>query len=411
MAEGNEAAGLAAATWKNWSENRRYDPASDDGHICLPRTRAELIAVLDYANSQPNCVVRVSGQRHSQPPLVADPGAPSLQQLQIDLSCYTDLGPAQDQRMIADTTAKTVRVNAGVREDELCAFLTENKLMLKTVTAGGFFSIGGITAVDVNGATLDQPIIAGNARAFTLLRADGQEVTIDASTPQFEAEGTFWDPINFARVNLGALGVVASVELDVMERPYAETLVAGRTELSDLDRSGFVEAVTDLATHHDRLEIFFNPYGKGAYTALHWDIQDPTSKTPPVWDKKLETACQLAKEEKWGSSVIGMAPMAGRVAQRNSWLARALSWSSVNVIRAEFAEAQSANSDLWLWTAARTIFMSYFVEIGAVDDQGVGLVYDALQEAVALNNSPDESSQKPDRRHGPLPQKRQDLTP
>ena len=144
---------------------------------------------------------------------------------------------------------------------------------------------------------------------------------------------------------------------------------------------------------------------------MHWDIQDPTSKTPPVWDKKLETACQLAKEEKWGSSVIGMAPMAGRVAQRNSWLARALSWSSVNVIRAEFAEAQSANSDLWLWIAARTIFMSYFVEIGAVDDQGVGLVYDALQEAVALNNSPDESSQKPDRRHGPLPQKRQDLTP
>ncbi len=41
-------------------------------------------------------------------------------------------------------------MNSGVREDELEAFLKEKGLMMKTVTAGGSFSLGGITAVDGN---------------------------------------------------------------------------------------------------------------------------------------------------------------------------------------------------------------------------------------------------------------------
>ena len=54
------------------------------------------------------------------------------------------LGPGQNQ----------VSVNPGAREDDLDVFLTERNLMLDTVTAGGFFSIGGMTAVDVHGGTV-----------------------------------------------------------------------------------------------------------------------------------------------------------------------------------------------------------------------------------------------------------------
>lgn len=69
----------------------------------------------------------------------------------VDMSCYKDLGPGHDQSIVLVPGENQVTVNAGVREDELDAFLTKNNFMLKTVTAGGFFSLGGMTAVDVHG--------------------------------------------------------------------------------------------------------------------------------------------------------------------------------------------------------------------------------------------------------------------
>jgi FAD/FMN-containing dehydrogenase len=57
-------------------------------------------------------------------------------------------------------------VNPGAREDDVDAFLTKHDLMFKTVTAGGFFSLGGMTSVDVHGGTVDAPIFAETASSF-----------------------------------------------------------------------------------------------------------------------------------------------------------------------------------------------------------------------------------------------------
>ena len=81
------------------------------------------------------------------------------------MSCYKDLGSAHDQRIVPGPGSNQVTVNTGVREDELDAFLTKNNLMLTTVTAGGFFSLGGMTAVDVHGGTMDAPIFAETVSA------------------------------------------------------------------------------------------------------------------------------------------------------------------------------------------------------------------------------------------------------
>jgi FAD/FMN-containing dehydrogenase len=102
----------------------------------------------------------------------------------------------------------------GVREDELDVFLTANDMMLKTVTAGGFFSLGGMTAVDVHGATINAPIFAETVSAFSIIGPDGQLKTINTQTPAVDG----WSPLRFARVSLGALGVVTSVTVDVMPR-------------------------------------------------------------------------------------------------------------------------------------------------------------------------------------------------
>ena len=92
-----------------------------------PTNLAELKSALAEAAKAPGATVRVSGQRHSQPPLVVDEDrdpAPQTNAFLVDMSCYRDLGPGQDQRIVLGPGSKQVTVNAGVREDELDAFLT-----------------------------------------------------------------------------------------------------------------------------------------------------------------------------------------------------------------------------------------------------------------------------------------------
>src|SRR5271166_250438 len=211
----------SAPVWRNWSGNLVHQPASDGvKYYFTPTNLAELKSALAEAAKAPGATVRVSGQRHSQAPLVVDEdrgAAPQTKSFLVDMSCYGDLGPGQDQGIVLGPGSKQVTVNAGVREDELDAFLTKNNLMLTTVTAGGFFSLGGMTAVDVHGGTMDAPIFAETVSAFTLLLADGSITTINAQSPAVSG----WSPLQFARVSLGALGVVTSVTIDVEDRPWA----------------------------------------------------------------------------------------------------------------------------------------------------------------------------------------------
>jgi FAD/FMN-containing dehydrogenase len=118
------------------------------------------------------------------------------------MPCYADLGPGGKDAMVLGPGPNQVTVNPGIREDELDAFLTQHSLMLDTVTAGGFFSIGGITAVDVHGATVDAPIFAEAVSAFTILGADGNEAIIDEQS----TDGDGHTLLEFVRVSLGAFG-------------------------------------------------------------------------------------------------------------------------------------------------------------------------------------------------------------
>ena len=197
-------------------------------YFFTPTNLAELKFALAEAANAPGATIRVSGQRHSQPPLVVDDDRDAASQTKAflvdDMSCYKDLGPGQDQRIVLGPGSKQVTVNAGVREDELDAFLTQNNLMLTTVTARGCFSLGGMTAVDVHGGTMDAPIFAETVSAFNLLLADGRVTAIDTQSPAVGG----WSPLQFARVSLGGLGVVTSVTINVVDRPWATTLQGGR---------------------------------------------------------------------------------------------------------------------------------------------------------------------------------------
>ena len=60
-----------SSEWRNWSRNLVHQPVNGEAYYYLPRNMAELKTVLEVAAANGK-VVRVSGQRHSQTPLVVD---------------------------------------------------------------------------------------------------------------------------------------------------------------------------------------------------------------------------------------------------------------------------------------------------------------------------------------------------
>ena len=389
-----------APTWQNWSGNLVHHPASDGvRYYFTPTSLTELQQVLIDAKAA-GVTVRVSGQRHSQPPLVVEDNRGGTQQTTktylIDMSCYADLGTHHDQRMVLGPGKNQVTANAGVREDELDAFLTQNKLMLKTVTAGGFFSLGGMTAVDVHGATLGAPIFAETVSAFTILLADGKLMTIDAQSPAVDG----WSPVQFARVSLGGLGIVTSMTIDVLERLHPTTLQGGSHEYVIQDKSSFIAKFKTIVTSHDRVETFFTPYanmweGKASnqpsILVLWWDVvQDPASTTSNEPPKPPDNTCVLASKQEFGAPYLtGIATYGAEIAQGAQLASSPIVYfplgaaamtaiATFKVIAPDVAVANQSHSDLWLTGAVRVIFMSYYIPLPDLEDAGLGIAWDGL---------------------------------
>jgi FAD/FMN-containing dehydrogenase len=368
--------------WTNWARNIVHAMTVDGQYYFAPTGRDALRDVVRQAAAA-HATLRVSGQRHAQPPLVTTDNrtTPSPALWLVDLSCYADLGPNSDQRMILN--GDRVTVNTGVREDELDAFLTANNLMLRTVTAGGFFSLGGMTSVDVHGATVDEPIFAETVSEFAIMGADGQVTVINAKTP---SKGG-WSPLQFARVSFGALGIVTSVTVDVLPRPWATTLRPGKGQFTVANQQSFVTQFKSLLTSHNRVESFVNPY-TNKFLALWWDIDEAPPVKTPNRKTTVPTACVLAGKHEFGAPYVGSTePVVelGLIAaqySRSTTIASAAIDTGYMAIENFFNKAVSDYSDLWLTWASRVIFMSYFIELPAIDDAGLGKAWQGLNAVI-----------------------------
>jgi FAD/FMN-containing dehydrogenase len=391
----------SSPTWQNWSGNIQHVPPTDgEQYYFTPTNLTELKAVLAAAQ-QKKVTVRVSGQRHSQPPLVTDDNRtsppPTATCYLVDMSCYVDVG---DNGIALGPGPQQITVNPGVREDDVDVFLTQHNLMFQTVTAGGFFSLGGMTAVDVHGATVEAPIFAETASSFVILGADGKLRTIDATSPPVDG----WSPLQFARVSLGGLGIVTQVILDVLPRPYATTLQGGTQRYLWKDKPSFVAGFQELLTgtsKHDRLEVFYTPYaapfGLSNFLVLWWDtVANPIPQTPNA-APAAATACALAQEGQFGAPLLGgLADYGAQFVRASQYLSSAylpplkfppvppsgFAAIALDEIESQAAAANKAYSELWLTAASQVMFMSYFIELPNLDAAGLGKVWDGL-DAVA----------------------------
>ena len=389
----------SAPKWSNWSGNLVHEPPTNGGNYYFrPTNLVELKSVLADALTK-GVTVRVSGQRHSQPPLVTNDNRDAVPPLPttylVDMSCYADLGPGSKDLMDLGPGQNQVTVNPGVREDELDAFLTKHKLMLETVTAGGFFSIGGMTAVDVHGGTVEAPIFAETVSGFTILGADGKETIIN----EHSKDGDGHSLLAFARVSLGALGIVTRITLNVLPRPWANTLQGGTQRYLLATKSDFVAKFKELLTgqtKHTRLECFFTPYAAPwwvkNFLALWWDVVEnpkPGIRISEIPKPAVEpkTACELSHEDQYGAPLIGIGEFLEPVildAQTadSCWSPFAgpavITAIALDQIESQVKTANQAFSDLWLAKSSRVIFMSYFIELPGLDDRGLERAWEGL---------------------------------
>ena len=389
----------SAPVWTNWTGNLVHEPPTNGANYYFrPTNLAELKSVLTDAAAK-RVTVRASGQRHSQPPLVTNDnrGAvpPTATTYLVDMSCYSDLGPD----LMALTGPNQVTVNPGAKEDELDAFLTKNNLMLETVTAGGFFSIGGMTAVDVHGGTIKAPIFADTASAFTILGADGNETIINEQSK--DADGN--SLLAFARVSLGALGIVTRITLNVLPRPYKNTLQGGCDWYlttpyfpfppplpKERRKANFIATFKELLAKHTRLECFYTPYAAAwpdtsSAFVLWWDVvANPIRPISNSGVKPKQTVCELSKVNQFGAPLIDgigqYAPIAIRAAQaeKSAFLASLITKFALDEIESQAKAAKETYSDLWLVKSSPVIFMSYFIEIPDLQDVGLGKTWDGL---------------------------------
>ena len=397
----------SAPIWQNWSGNLVHNPSPDGTkYYFAPNNLTELKQVLAEVAKIPGATVRVSGQRHAQPPLVASDNRGAVPQTTkeyvVDMACYADLGAAQNQRVVLGPGANQVTLNAGVREDELDTFLTSNNLMMQTVTAGGFFSLGGMTVIDVHGATVNAPIFAETVAAFTILLADGTVTTIDAQSPEVNG----YSPLQFARVSLGGLGVVTSIILNAVSRPYATTLQGSTERLGLADKAAFVQKYKTLLKTHARVETFFTPYATADveslfaknFLALYWDVIDDPSPKTPNQPPATPNACTLAGRQppsygapylsglaQYGAAVALQAQYApspgntpGGFFEDGIYNPAIISAVTFDVVEPDVATANKSHSEMWLTGAVRVIFMSYYVPLPGLDDAGLGKVWDGL---------------------------------
>ena len=289
-------------------------------------------------------------------------------------------------------------------ESDLDAFLTKNNLMLQTVTAGGFFSIGGMTAVDVHGGTIDAPIFAETVSAFTTMDADGQERVIDRDSK--DQENNLLLP--FVRVSLGALGIVTKIVIDVLPRPWATTIQGGKERYLLEDKQAFTAQFQQLLngpSKHTRMEVFYTPYAAASnlpfpvslknFLVLWWDVVDNPDQKVPNKVPDSDMACTLSKEEKFGAPYLkGIAKWGVNFVRKSQYFDSAYSplhfppvppsgyaAIALDEIERQVKAANNEHSDLWLTQAAQVMFMSYFIELPKLDEAGLEKVWDGLQAA------------------------------
>ncbi len=179
---------------------------------------------------------------------------------QIDAACAAN-GQVQitlkhmNRILHFDHDKRQVTVEAGMRFNDLNDFLREQELGINMVTELGTFTIGGMLGSGTHGSTLTKPsnMIADYVTAMTLVDGQGKVRKLEGEL------------LNAARVNLGVLGVVVDVTLQLESAFKVQAKVQGYE-----DDASLTEHLLELAHQNYSANVAWFP-GLGRYTATTYN--------------------------------------------------------------------------------------------------------------------------------------------
>lgn len=224
----------APTTWQNWSGRVRSTPE----RVAVPADAAEVAAAVKSA-VRDGLRVKAVGSGHSFSEIAAADGV----QVKLD---------RLDRLVDVDAASGLVTVGSGIPLHRLSARLDEHGLAMENLGDIDRQTLAGATSTGTHGTGGRFGGIATQIRGLEIVLADGSVVTTSADErPEL---------LEFARVGLGALGVITAITLQCVPR-FALHVV---DEPMPLDR--VLDELDDLVDGNDHFEFFWFPYTDTALT-------------------------------------------------------------------------------------------------------------------------------------------------
>jgi len=250
------------AEWRNWSGSVTARPDL----FARPTTEAELAGLVRKARK-----VRVVGAGHSFMPLCATDG------LLLDLSAL------EGEIDVADDRA-SVWAPAGMSLAKLTEELWNHGLSLANQGDVNPQSLAGAISTSTHGTGEELGSLATFSLGFRIVTAEGEIVECDATRrPElFEA----------ARVSLGLLGVMSSIQISVVPAFHLKQRLFG-ARLGEI-----LERFDEWAATNRHAEFFIFPYSDRAVVKILDNVLTPLRPEPlarDVDENAFRFACELSR--------------------------------------------------------------------------------------------------------------------
>ena len=224
--------------WTNWLRNEVVD-----ARIAMPRTEAEVVAVVHEARQRAE-QLRVVGSGHSTSPLHRSDG--------VVLSLDNIRGVIS-----GDSARSRAVVHAGTKIRELGKPLWDRGLSLTNQGEIDRQAIAGAIGTGTHGTGLALRSLSASVRAARVVTGTGEIVEIDESTP---------DELHAVQVAMGMLGVMTEIELQVSPA-YELNEWLGFVPFDEV-----LPHCLELAKSHRNFSILWLPTHQ---TAMDYDLVPP----------------------------------------------------------------------------------------------------------------------------------------
>lgn len=202
---------LSWGKFKNWG-----DHLETCAPWLMPKDEASIKTLLHYAKMR-NYKVRVGGTGYSAGGLVTDGANKQVLVISLGEFASSDVEWQFGLRILPDGSARAT-VNAGWTLLHLFSRIRPHGYFLPTVTAGYYFSLGGIVANSVHGGGYNSGFIYSYVTRMRVMLHDGRIRVFDS-----EEDLRYW------RGSMGLLGVILGVEFQLVKRDQLQMYTVSQT--------------------------------------------------------------------------------------------------------------------------------------------------------------------------------------